>query len=197
MKRTPFKPRKTPLKSKGTLGRKSVKKPVKRNSGRSKGIPAWLRAIPESKAHGSGTYQKRLWRVVSDYVRIRDWYKYRVCVATGARIEHWSEGQAGHLKPYSGCNALYKFDVRNIHLQSASSNKWGNRDTWREYERVVISRGYDVEAFEKENQEARASRLYDSEVLEQIKVLLAEMARLPEQPSYYKRAVEKLSTFYS
>lgn len=182
MKRTPLQ-RKTPLKH----APRSRKTPLRASKPR-KTLPSWLKAIPESQAHGSGTCQKRLWRVVSDYVRIRDWHAHKVCVATGTRINHWTEGQAGHLKPYSNCNALYKFDVRNIHMQSASSNKWGNRDTWKEYEKVVRARGYDIDAFERENRKATGASLRDSEVIEQIKRVLKKMERLPEQPTYYKRA---------
>lgn len=151
-------------------------------------LPPHIKAIPESQAHGSGTYQKRLWKITSDYVRIRDWHQYGVCVATGTRIEHWSQGQAGHLKPYSNCNALYKFDVRNIHMQSASSNKWGNRDTWIEYEKVVINRGYNIKAFEQDNLKAHGERLYDSDVQAAIEKMLVLMSKLPELPEYFARA---------
>ena len=73
-------------------------------------------------------------------------------------------------------------------MQSASSNKWGNRDTWKEYEKVVRARGYDIDAFERENRKATGASLRDSEVIEQIKRVLKKMERLPEQPTYYKRA---------
>jgi hypothetical protein len=155
-------------------------------------LSSWLKAIPESQAHGSGTYQKRLWKVTSDYVRLRDWHKYGVCVATGTKIERWQDGQAGHLKPYSNCNALFKFDVRNIHLQSASSNKWGNRDTWIDYEKVVRNRGYNIDAFERENMKATGASLRNSEVEERIKIVLHLMKKLPEQPEYFQRVMSLL-----
>ena len=65
---------------KATKKRTAVKKSA--NKKKSRSLPTWLKAIPESKAHGAGTYQKRLWRLTSDYVRIRDWYEYGVCAAT-------------------------------------------------------------------------------------------------------------------
>jgi len=182
LKRTPLRA-KTPLKSK--LGG---------NKRKFSGLPNWLKAIPESQSHGSGTYQKRLWRLTSDYVRIRDFHLFGVCAATGARIEHWRDGQAGHLKPYTNCNALYKFDLRNIHMQSASSNKWGNFDTFRDFEKVVRNRGYDFDAFEQENNKARGASLRDGEVLEAIKFLLLFMNELPEKPEYFERAYNLLST---
>lgn len=168
------------------------RKVVKKRRKKSPVLPSWLKAIPESQSHGAGTYQKRLWRVTSDYVRIRDWYKYKVCAATGIRFDHWKESHAGHLKPYSNCNALYKFDVRNIHMQHGNSNKWGNFDTFKDFEKVVRNRGYDFDAFERENRKAIGSRLYDSDVEEQIKKTLRLMKKLPEQPSYFDRAYSLL-----
>lgn len=154
-------------------------------------IPKWIKAIPENKSHGSGTYQKRLWKLTSDYVRIRDFYKYGVCAATGKRFEHWNmqNVQAGHLKPYATCNGLYKFDVRNIHAQDGYNNKFGNYDDFRNFEKEVKRRGYDWDLFEKESNSNNGSRLYDSEVIEQMKEVLKIMADLPEQPEYYERVL--------
>ena len=175
---------------KATKKRTAVKKSA--NKKKSRSLPTWLKAIPESKAHGAGTYQKRLWRLTSDYVRIRDWYEYGVCAATGVSFEHWSKAHAGHLKPYSNCNGLYKFDVRNIHMQHGYSNKHGNYDTFRDFEKVVVNRGYDFKKFERENQKAAGCSLRDNEVEEAIKFLLKKMKKLPEQPAYFERSYSLL-----
>ena len=91
----------------------------------------WIKAVPQSPSHGSGTLQKRLWRLTSDFTRIRDWYKYNGrCVATGKRIERWQDGDAGHFRPYSICRGIFKFDERNIFLQSKRSNGFGEYDDW-------------------------------------------------------------------
>ena len=190
---------KTALKSKtGMSGRESAKKRSESQNKRVKSIstpvPAWIKAIPESKAHGAGTYQKRLWKLTSDYVRIRDFHKYGCCAATGKQFETWKGPacQAGHLKPYSTCNGLFKFDVRNIHAQHGNSNKFGNYDDFRNFEKEVKRRGYDWDQFERENNLNNGCRLYDSDVIEAIKHLLNEMSKLPEQPEYYERAVNLL-----
>jgi len=185
----PMKPRKYALSSKTTA---TGKKSGKNNKGKS--LPNWLKAIPESQSHGSGTFQKRLWRLTSDYVRIRDFYAYGCCVATGKRFETWKESHAGHLKPYSTCNALFKFDIRNIHAQHGNSNKWGNFDTFRDFEKVVRNRGYDFDAFERQNRQAQGASLRDSEVLEEIKKRLILMKKLPEKPEYFERALALLHT---
>lgn len=172
--------------------RKPIKKRAQRQIGtkkkKSEGVPSWIRAIPEG-SHGSGTYQKRLWKLVSDYVRIRDWYKYGTCAATGKRIEHWSEGHGGHLKPYTGCYGLFKFDVRNIHLQHGNSNKFGNFDTFRDMEKEVRRRGYDFDAFERENEQARGCSLRNPEVVEEMERVLTLMQDLPERPQYFERVM--------
>lgn len=185
----PMKPRKYALGTKITAtGQNLPKKP------HAKTLPAFLKAIPESQSHGSGTFQKRLWRLTSDYVRIRDFYAYGCCVATGKRFDRWQDSHAGHLKPYSTCNALFKFDIRNIHAQHGNSNKWGNFDTFRDFEKVVKNRGYDFDAFERENRTAQGQSLRDSEVLEEIKKRLILMQDLPEKPDYFERATALLHT---
>lgn len=183
----PMKPRKTALRTKTSVAGQNLPKKA-----HAKALPNWLRAIPESQSHGSGTFQKRLWKITSDYVRIRDFYAYGCCVATGKRFEHWNESHAGHLKPYSTCNGLFKFDIRNIHAQHGNSNKWGNFDTFRDFEKVVRNRGYDFDLFEKENRDAQGSSLRDSEVLEEIKKRLILMKDLPEKPEYFERAYSLL-----
>lgn len=153
-----------------------------------KTLPAWVRAIPQSQAHGSGHLQKRLWRVVSDFVRLRDWYKYGgKCVATGVIIPHWTQGNAGHFKAYSKCNGLYKFDEQNIHLQSASSNAWGDYDHWKAFEAELRRRGYAVDNFDLINR-SHSLKFTNEDIMNQMKWILSEMKGLPEQPDYYLRA---------
>lgn len=188
-------------------GRKKVRKAIRiggatknktyphslKPSNKGKALPSWLKAIPESQSHGSGTYQKRLWKLTSDYVRIRDFYAYGCCVATGKRFDRWQDSHAGHLKPYSKCNALFKFDIRNIHAQHGNSNKWGNYDTFKDFEQVVRNRGYDFDTFLEENRQAEGASLRDTEVLEEIKKRLILMKDLPEKPDYFDRAYTLLT----
>jgi len=73
-------------------------------------------------SHGSTPYQKRYWRVVSEYVRKRDFEKYGTCVSCGAHFDDWRAGHAGHYIPWSRCNAWFKYDWRNLALQCARCN---------------------------------------------------------------------------
>ncbi len=193
VKQTPFKqkPRKplkrTPLRRTSTLGNTPKCSQEKRKV--KKGTPPWIRAIPLSAAHGSGHLQKRLWRLTSDFVRIRDFYKYGRCVATGKPILNWMDGQAGHFKAYSKCNGIYKFDVRNIHLQSAQSNSWGDFEDWKAYEKELARRKVDIQGFIEDNNANHGQKLTDTEVIYYMHFLLEELKLLPEQPEYYQRVI--------
>jgi len=160
--------------------------------------PKWVKSIPKSSAHGTGDLQKRLWRVVSDYVRIRDWYKYGgCCVATGVYIPHWSEGQAGHFKAYAVCNGMFKFDERNIHLQTANSNYFGDKkgDKAQGYyfgEELKKRYGKNfIEELEKENRKHISEKMDNTIVLDKIIYILELMKSLPEQPDYFDRVESK------
>lgn len=154
----------------------------------------WIKAIKLSGGeHGSGILQKKLWRLVSDFVRIRDWYAYNgQCVATGRKIGHWREGHAGHFRPYSICRGIFKFDERNIFLQSAKSNNWGGYDDWIAFEDEVVRRtSYDKAGMDRLNL-AHELKLNDTMVIEKMRDIIEEMAELKERPEYYERVVSLL-----
>lgn len=152
----------------------------------------WIKAIPESSAHGSGTYEKRLWRLVSDFVRIRDWYKYGGrCVATGVYIPNWKEGQAGHYKSYNVCDGMFKFDEMNIHLQSASSNGWGGQEVGFGFGKELIRRygkGY-LEKINNENRKHVSEKRSKDVVIKKMIDILCKMESLEEKPEYYSRVI--------
>lgn len=197
LKRSAFKPPNLPLrKEEGDRKPRSAPRCSKTVS-RGPKLPAWIRAIPESQSHGSGTLQKRLWRVTSDFVRIRDWYRFSGhCVATGAYIPHWSQGDAGHWKSYSVCNGLFKFETLNIHLQSKSSNGWGGQEVGHNFAEELKRRwGPDILDVINDANKSHASKLKftTEEVLARIQLTLEGMEILQEQPDYYARVVHLLS----
>jgi hypothetical protein len=165
-------------------------KPIPKGSTNRTKVPKWVLSIPKG-SHGSGDLQKRLWRVVSDFVRIRDWTKYGSCVATGTRIEHWKDGDAGHFVPYSKCNGLFKFNPMNIHLQSKSSNGWGGFDQGAKYAATLTQR-YGPSAVELIETENRVTPLKftTAEILDMMGDYLNLMGHFGEQPAYYQRARE-------
>lgn len=194
-RRTPLKRsqrpiRRRPIRSTGNVKRKLDPKKTKKVA-----IFLWVKAIPQSQAHGSGTFQKRLWRLTSDYVRIRDWYQYPYCVATGRKIEKWQDGQAGHFIAYAKCNGLFKFDLDNIFLQSAKSNGWGDYDDWKQFELEIKNRGIDVEALRIKNRDTQL-KFHDHNVIDNMEILLVMMKNLPEQPEYFDRAYTLLQEYH-
>lgn len=151
----------------------------------------WVKAIPEG-SHGSGTLQKRLWRLVSDFVRIRDWCKYKRCVATGKLIKRWQDGDAGHFRSWSKCNGMMKFDENNIFLQSKQSNGFGDKEDWDAFEYEMIRRGYDPEGFRIENIKHSMEQITISKIEEKMKDIIGKMAELPDKPEYYYRVTSLL-----
>lgn len=189
MKRSGFKRPTTPVKR---LQVKSKLKKVRKGTVKLEG---WIKSIPESPAHGSGTLQKRLWRVISDYVRIRDYYRYKgVCVATGVKIPHWRAGNAGHFISYSKGNGIFKFDPSNIHLQSARSNAFGQREEWQTYEATLIER-YGIQYVNELEDKNRTTPLKftNEQLINLLVTTLKDMGKLREQPEYYPRVINLLS----
>jgi hypothetical protein len=85
-------------------------------------VPKWFRSLPPG-SHGFTPSQKKAWKVVSDYVRQRDWEKYKRCVSCGTYLESWQKGQAGHYRAWGSSNGLFKYNLKNIALQCASCNQ--------------------------------------------------------------------------
>lgn len=167
----------------------------KRFKRKASAIPEWAKAIPESQSHGSGTLQKRLWRLKSDYVRIRDFTAYGgKDVASPRILATWQEGHAGHLKPYSRCNGMFKFNELNIHLQSANTNKWPTRDDWAYYENELKERYGDtiILLIETTNRDC-TDRIHSNQVLEEMMRTLRLIGTLEIKPVYYERAVDLLN----
>ena len=191
MKRSELR-RYTPLKSKAGIGKKKPKSGSKKKT-----LPTWIKAIPEG-SHGSGTLQKRLWRLVSDFVRIRDWTLFgKRCTATGKCLESWKHGQAGHFRPYTKCNGMMKFDESNIFLQSAQSNGFGDYDDWKQFEAEIIRRyGEDhIPNFLSENIRHVNEKIYDSMVIEKMEAMLGKMEVFDEKPEYYERVMTLLAHY--
>lgn len=193
MKRSPFKYKPKEFRKGDGKPRHAPKRSITRSKGPS--LPKWVRAIPESQSHGSGTLQKRLWRVVSDSVRIRDWYKYNGrCVASGAKIGYWSEGDAGHWKSYASCNGLFKFNPMNIHLQSKSSNGWGGQEIGHSFGEELKKR-YGPIYLDHINESNRLEPLKFSkeQILSAIVWTIKDIGSLPDKPSYYDRVISLMS----
>lgn len=96
-------------------------------------VPDWFKALPATGAHGSCADQKRLWKLVSEYVRERDFKQYGYCAVCKRFFTHWSEGQAGHFKAWSVCKSMFKFDVHNLASICAGCNSFGDDSTGHKF----------------------------------------------------------------
>ena len=194
------KPSKTAFRARNKLNSTphSLRRSPRRIRAKKGSIPSYLKCVPEGK-HGSGSLQKRLWRLKSDFCRIRDWYKYGgKCVATGKKLPTWNHGQAGHFIGWPKCNGMFKFYERNIHLQSAQSNSWPDRDTWKNFEIELKSRyGREiVEVLEEINRQT-PMKITNEMVLEEIERTIRMIAELPEPPPYFNRLLKNRVNYQS
>lgn len=87
-------------------------------------VPSWFSKLKPG-SHGNTPSQKKAWKVVSDYVRERDWKKYYGFCADGCgtRIEDWRNGDCGHYLAWSVCHGLFKYELTNLVLQSSNCNR--------------------------------------------------------------------------
>lgn len=111
--------RKTPLRRKSTKKRvidKSRTKVAYRP-------PDWFMKI-KLGSHGNNAAQKRFWRVISCFVRQRDFREQKgCCVSCEKQLSRWQDGDAAHFKRYAVCNSYFKFNPDNIALSCKNCNK--------------------------------------------------------------------------
>lgn len=201
MKRTPLK-RKSTLKRKTALKRNSFKtrKPsVKLYKPRraTQSTPKWLTAIPYG-SHGSTPLQKRFWKLTSDYVRIRDFYKYGdKCVSCETRLERWQDGQAAHWKGWTSCNSYVKFNKMNLALSCATCNKFGDQDTGYRFTLEMVRRYGDsfIKLMDDMNKEYHGEKLENHILISMIVALLEKFMSMPEIPDYVQRSYEKYQAY--
>lgn len=155
-------------------------------------IPKWVSAIPQAQGHGSGILQKKLWRLVSDYSRIRDFYLYKRCVATGDIISDWRLSDSGHYIPYSICNGMFKFDIWNVHAQSKKSNAWGGMVDGHNFGEELKRRYGDdfLEELKIENRSHTNEKVDNQLIVQEMSDILELMKSLQEVPDYFERVMK-------
>ncbi len=62
------------------------------------------------------------WSLFSEYVRRRDFYKYKTCVSCGKTFNTWKDSQAGHYAPAGNCGFGLLFDEDNVHAECPGCN---------------------------------------------------------------------------
>lgn len=150
----------------------------------------WITKIKPG-SHGSTPTQKRYWRVVSDSVRIRDWYKYKRCIACNNPIYNWQDSQAGHYRAWAVCRGYSKWDKLNIFGECAICNTGFNGNEIGAMFKEGIIKRYGQDRIEYINKlSSYPSEKMDDLVIEQ-KIIneIIEMEKLPEKPDYYYQII--------
>ena len=84
------------------------------------------------KSKNNSAYKKRLWKLVSEYVRRKnaDSSGYVKCISCGVK-KHWKELDAGHYLPKSKGNCIM-WEIKNIHPQCTYCNRYmhGNQNPY-------------------------------------------------------------------
>jgi len=142
-------------------------------------VPAWFKALKPG-SHGSTPSQKKAWKVVSDYVRERDWNESKYCRdGCGTLIENWKDADCGHYKAWSSCNGLFKYELKNLCMQSSNCNRKSDG---------VVGHGlalYFMQKYgqkhlgwiEKENEKYRGQKIEEWELVEIVALLRPDLVR--------------------
>lgn len=188
MKRSSFKAKK-PLKREIAEYRKTPKKGWI--------APSWLKSIPHRKSdHGDTVIKKKLWRLTSDYVRIKDYYLYGgVCPGCKKfKFSNWKDGQACHFKRWTRCNTYGKYYTNNILLGCADCNKFGEDGlVGFNFGNELIKRyGYSIiDEIDLVNERNKNEKFNDIILVEMIEETIKAIGKLPEQPEYYDKLLAK------
>lgn len=157
----------------------------------------WTSPIPLG-SHGSKScsLQKKYWKVVSDFVRIRDFYEFGTCIACGKRVNSWKDLQAGHYKSWASCNGFSKWDMNNIFGECAYCNTGFNgNEVGANFKDGILGRyGADrIEYIQNLNKHPIEKITDEFRLIEGIKKTLEMMKDLPEKPDYYEKVIEKMN----
>lgn len=151
----------------------------------------WLTKIKPG-SHGSTPTQKRYWRVVSDFVRIHDWYKYKGrCIACGRYYPSWQDLQGGHYRSWAVCKGYSKWDKMNIFGECAICNTGFNGNEVGALFKEGIIKRHGKERIEYINKlSTYPSEKMDDIIIEgKIRKEIEEMSQLPEKPDYYYKII--------
>lgn len=164
--------RKTPLKQ------KSSKKRVVHKS-RTKTVykpPAWFTKIKPG-SHGNTPTQKRFWRVISCFVRQRDFIEQKgCCVSCDTTLQRWQDGDAAHFKRFSVCNSYFKFNPDNVALSCKNCNRNDDGVVGHAFGEELKRRyGRDhLDWIEEENLKYKGIKLETHKIVEEVERLLVE-----------------------
>lgn len=157
--------------------------------------PKWLNKIPFG-SHGSNPVQKKVWKLTSDYVRIRDWMKYKKCVSCSKSLQNWNDGDAAHYLAWTICNSLFKYEPDNLALSCKYCNNSPSGDVGYRFALELQQRHGEgiLERLGTENTTWHGEKLDSIELVEFATGLLDKMKDWEIKPDYYEEVMEKLLT---
>ena len=154
--------------------------------------PKWLGPIPQG-AHGSNIVQKKYWKLVSDYVRIRDFETYGTCIACGMR-KPLERLQAGHYKSWASCRGYSKWDVLNIFGECDYCNTgFNSNEVGAKFRDNIIKRyGQERMDYIEALSSYPTEKMEDHVIVEKMKDVLEKMKELKQKPEYYDKVIARL-----
>lgn len=158
--------------------------------------PKWIGGIPQG-SHGSTSIQKKTWKVISDFVRIKDYYNYGgICPGCMTfKFYSYKDMQAGHWKSWGASNSYAKYEMRNLCGICANCNNNENGQIGFNIGMELIARyGEDnPEYIDEQNNYHRGKKMEDIVLVGIIEMLINRMKDLPEKPDWYNKVVERMS----
>lgn len=154
--------------------------------------PRWVKSIPKG-SHGtkSNPITFRYWKLVSDYTRIHDFYKYKgKCISCDRILEHWSEGQAAHFRSFGQSNSWAKYSLANVALSCPHCNHIDDSYIGHKFgEELKARKGKSIiKNIDNYNNEQRGKKMQAWEIEKKMLELINMIENLPEQPDYISTA---------
>lgn len=143
-----------------------------------KQVPYFTKIISKSRYSG---VKAKAWAILSDYVRMRDFIKYGVCISSSDKILHWRDTQAGHYETMGGHGAMVGFSDINIHAQSAMENKLSGMATGARYRDNLVARYGEQILVEIEKLKQQSVKADDWFFLEKIKEIYVKFQQLKKE----------------
>jgi hypothetical protein len=120
----------------------------------------------------------KAWCILSDYVRCRDFIKYRTCISSNKPIYDWRESDAGHFYSMGGHGAYLGFNDMNVHMQSPNDNRQASAHSGAIY-RDNLEKRYGKELLEylekAKNEQVKADDFWFIEKIKEIHALFAQL----------------------
>ena len=94
----------------------------------------------------------KAWKIISDYTRMRDFLRHKVCISCDKFLNDWRNIDAGHYISMGGHGAASGFNTDNVHGQCKYCNMQASQHTGVIFEQNIVLRGYDIDAINAEAQ---------------------------------------------